>query len=498
MQEPNPWIQVLGQMLRSLRRRIRPIRNRLIILIIAIAFFYLVVLFWCFVRNLDGANSSFCPRFRTSITTPEGPILIKGRRRKPDVDNVNIDRIVRPQGISISSAALEPIVINPFSDVLGREHKQKQLNEFTVNIHNPARVVASCSNPDHRMHRALASSYVLKTAFNADDYHPLKMTPNFNWNVWLPCGTQAGDRMIPDVSNASTIRSSIVLNIPGKTPSASKSGLWQGLVAALGEERASSIVPKSFMNPITNLEPLLEYAKANPDVNFIFKTGRHRQKGVKLISAKEDIQSLVNTINPSIVQVSVETLRKNGRRTAFRTYVWIRCTALRKAVALIDWISPGYVAATESDFVASGYTPNSRTEHMNAWELIQQLLPDEESRTQMILAIENNVSLFLEAFQSFMCDVDPSASNIFQKTAIQEMFGFDWIPVLSKESNKPHALLLEANRFPDMSVTSDLRNPKDWIKVCTVLRRLSQRPPSPDWNPCYVSRKESAVEASGT
>jgi len=359
-------------------------------------------------------------------------------------------------------------------------------------------MVVTCSSRAYRPGKGSAAMYVATQVFHLRYLHPSALQTVGEqqlWNVWISCGTSLHDRSVPDIKSAVPF-GAIALYIPGKTPFAAKAGLWQGLVDRFGAERAARIAPMTFIRPIENLAMLEQYVADHPDVSFILKTGKHRQKGTHLLSPKSDRDSFFRTImeiNPAVVQVSVDTVRTKDRnqRTAFRTYVWVRCVEPGKAIASIEWKSPGYIALSEQDYVASGYTKGN-VPKPNAIELLQMLF-EGESLTQVIRAVEAKVSAFLHTFQGDMCisTVDP---EVYSRLLVMEMFGFDWIPVL--RDGKPDALLLETNRFADMSLhDSSHPDDKDWLKLCTVMRRFAAESVDPRFQKCYDGPYESRVEA---
>lgn len=316
-----------------------------------------------------------------------------------------------------------------------------------------------------------------------------------SWDIWATCSTAQKDRIPPSLAmmiDESSSSQGLVTFLPGRCPFAAKAGLWIGLEQRFGAEGAATIVPKTFVHPNIRVDRFKEFAEMHPPVNttFISKSG-HRQRGIREIEFDPQNRSkfvaTVLKLSPTVIQLKLESRRYLNRRTAFRTYTWIECKSPLTATATVDWNSPAYVANESEDLIASGYTKS--TEEFSTHELLLAM----GIATEIKQAVVKKVSKLLIAFTPIMCKNLPIQSNV----RTEELFALDWIPMEDGQD----AMLLEINRFPDMDLHGKelpTMGKKDWLKLCTYLRRFPQRLVKPEhdiyYKRCLEAREESVAE----
>ncbi|KAH9253199.1 hypothetical protein BASA81_008881 [Batrachochytrium salamandrivorans] len=320
------------------------------------------------------------------------------------------------------------------------------------------------------------------------------LNSTIEWDVWATCSTSSRDRIPPAM--ARSLENSLVMFLPGKCLLAAKAGLWQGLESRFGVHEAEKIAPRTIVRPAQHETLLREYLDTlSVNTTFVTKSG-HRQRGIQELKMdlknKPEFIRQVLELQPVVIQVKQESIRYNNRRTAFRTYTWIQCKPNNRASAIIDWNSPAYVAVEEHSLIASGYT--SAAEEFSTHELLTKL----GIAHQVKSAVQRKVSKVLVAFGSQMCQgyVPWGAGR-----QTEELFALDWIPTGSD------AMLLEVNRFPDIRLHYSIstgENPirqytkKDWLKVCTHLRRFPEQLVLPAQRThhrrCLAEAQESIVE----
>lgn len=338
---------------------------------------------------------------------------------------------------------------------------------FYADVPVKGTVVHSC-NKNVFFHSSGASSYkfAFVKVFELNEISLHVVDEDHKFNVWYPCGTLKLGRTPPKIEFA--IANSLVLNVPGNCPFAAKAGLWEGLVKKLGVELASKICPMTWTHPQKKLDQVRDYAQAHPDAEFVFKSG-HRQHGIQVFKANDaNLWDWLTQNFPNVGQVAVTTpLKKENRRVAFRTYVWIQCHSSTVSSALVDWRSPAYVAASNEAFIASGYSSSTKIE--NTYDLLNELLTKDEFQ-KMKNVLLAKVSAFLYSFEQIFCDGLVTSPSI--ETKVMELLAFDWVP--QRLSNLIDPILLETNRYPDIMLEDPetLTNAKDWLKICTVIRRF--------------------------
>jgi len=308
-------------------------------------------------------------------------------------------------------------------------------------------------------------------------YHP-KMVKVFKdedipneWSVWVAGGMQKQSRNPPKLQEIPG--SHLVLNVPGPTLFAAKSGLWNGLVKTLGRPRAREICPETW--PRNEFAPLKIYAKTAPNVPLILKFG-HRQKNMQtLLTSDPKFDEIIDNTDAKVVQkIQMDAfLLPNGAHVAFRTYTLIRCLSSHQAEGILDFNSPAYLNKDNSTIVSSGYTPTDK--FTSSSEFITKYLskPAQES---IRLSTSQALEAFLTSFGPHMCHFpSPSHEPKPSLDVVFELFGFDWLPI-QKSADEVSVKLLETNRFPDLMLhTKDASEGKDVIKVCSYARRIGDR-----------------------
>ncbi len=158
---------------------------------------------------------------------------------------------------------------------------------------------------------------IMKDIFDKNDIHLDK-----NWDIYIPCGYNGVENELTKVYPDNNKQ--IIFGISGCDQIVSKNNIWYLLETKYGREKASQIMPETYIlsrnKDIKKL--ILDY---KPNKKYILKKNVQRKKGILLT---KNLKEILNAKNDGfkVVQIYLENIFLiNKRKLNLRIYVLLKC-----------------------------------------------------------------------------------------------------------------------------------------------------------------------------
>ena len=275
---------------------------------------------------------------------------------------------------------------------------------------------------------------------------------NKDWDVYVPCGyNNIENELLKIELNNKNNNKKFIFGINGCDSIVSKNKIWQSLVDCYGREKASKLMPESY---VLNNEEDMNLFKRIFDKNniYIMKKNVQRKEGLKLTSNIDEILISKNE-NYKVVQKYMNNLYLiNKRKVNLRIYLLIvvknnnisfymsnlgKCIYTNKDYNDNNFDFESNITSYNLDMSVYDKNPRNFDE---LFEFINKQYNDEEKSK----ILSNNIYNLLKDVSRCIYKNIYQSKNIENSTSFQ-LFGLDII--FDKNFN---TYLLELNKGPDM------------------------------------------------
>jgi len=268
-----------------------------------------------------------------------------------------------------------------------------------------------------------------------------------NYDLYYPCGYNKIEKELNDLRIRKGIK---VFGICGCDKIASKSSLWKILEQHYGREKASHIMPESFL--LRNKNQVELFSKRFNGSHYILKKNIQRKKGIKISNNLEEIIDS-GKHGYIVVQEIKKSLLINKRAMNIRLYLLVECRGnIRKfyfhSLSKCLYTSKDKLDKDDtSDFdttITNSYVTSMDIYKKNPLSLTQLLEFVEENFNYNKDTLLNDISLLLRKLSKAIMTCVCKCNNLKDNTMYQ-LFGID---ILIDNKFKPY--ILEINKGPDM------------------------------------------------
>lgn len=291
---------------------------------------------------------------------------------------------------------------------------------------------------------------IYKEIFNEEGVNLERDLDKFD--LYYPCGYNGVEKELRNLDLGKRTNVDI-FGICGSDTIASKSSLWKNISEYYGREKASNIMPESFLLKDNKELPLFK-VKFDPKKVYIMKKNVQRKKGIHLTSDLNEIAE-GHKKKYVMVQEKKESCIINKRRMNLRIYVFVQYKNGVKNVfvhklAKCLYTSKDVIDEIDSNgeefetLITNSYVTDLEIYNKNPLTLEALLIWLEKNRgvnpNALLKNIHNNLKLAFTALLPKICRCkNANGNNMYQ------MFGAD---ILLDKSYNPW--LLEVNKGPDM------------------------------------------------
>ena len=282
---------------------------------------------------------------------------------------------------------------------------------------------------------------------------------NNNWNIYVPCGYNLVEQelMTINLNNTSNKNKKFIFGINGCDNIVSKNKIWESLVKCYGLDKASTLMPESFVLG-KNIDFSKFKKKFKPTNIYILKKNIQRKEGLKLTS---DYNEIINAYqeNYRVAQLYLKNLYLiNRRKVNLRIYLLVVCKNNKKYF-YISKIGKCIYTKKEYNDDNFDFESNITSYHLDMNVYKSNPRSFEELYEYINKKEGNQFAGFNlgKKIYDLMVDVSKCISHsIFQspnlmKSTTFQIFGADVI----FDSNL-HPYLLEFNKGPDMIPRDDI------------------------------------------
>jgi len=273
-----------------------------------------------------------------------------------------------------------------------------------------------------------------------------------DWDIYLPCGYNYVERELKSVIPKRA--SQIIFGINGCDFMVSKNKLWEHIVDYNGRDKASHIMPESWViNNPNDMKSFLKTYKRGEI--YILKKNVQRKKGILLTQNLEEILKAKEE-NYKVIQKYMSDLYLiNKRKVNLRIYLLIICKEGKVSAYLNE---KGKCIYTNKDYNDNNldFESNITSYHLDLSVYDQNPYSLEDLKNFMISRNENYyklkrnidkiVSNTVKSVEKSICKL----KNLYYNKSFQ-LFGID---IIFTKDLKPY--LLEMNKGPDMIPKNDI------------------------------------------
>lgn len=274
------------------------------------------------------------------------------------------------------------------------------------------------------------------------------------WDLYIPCGYNNVESELRQVRT--TRPDQKIFGIHGCDRIVSKDGIWRILKETYGRERASSLMPDTY---ILHSDQERELFRRNyrPNQIYLLKKNIQRKRGI-LLTDKLDVILAARKDNYRVVQAYVPDLYLIRRRKVnLRIYMMVTC---QKGVFKAYIHRDGKCIYTNQDYQEGTDVPEQHLTSLNVGVEVYQDRPQslEDLRAwlgeregphayELLMSrLVKNLTLVMKAAKPRLCQLVHLDGNVtFQ------LFGLDYV-----FTDDMHPYLLEMNKGPDMSSKNDM------------------------------------------
>ncbi len=263
------------------------------------------------------------------------------------------------------------------------------------------------------------------------------------WSLYIPNGYNSIDEQLEKLVVKKD--DTIIIAIPNCDNLVSKYNVWKSLSEFYGIEKASTIVPESFL--LDKEEDLDRIKKSNIN-RFILKGKKQRKEGLKLIN-KEDINSSLKE-NYDIAQKYIKPFLVRGRKINLRIYLLLSLRNNKLTAYLNNFGTCIYTKdiydETSDDFekniTSYNLDLNIYKENPLTFKQLRTYLKDNNlDYEKPFRMIKEKISLILQVLKNQIGYKDGK----FRNNLCFQVFGLDFI---IDENLEP--FFLECNKGPEM------------------------------------------------
>ena len=275
---------------------------------------------------------------------------------------------------------------------------------------------------------------------------------NKDWDVYIPCGyNNVENELLKIELNNKNNNSKYIFGINGCDSIVSKNKIWESLVKCYGRDKASNLMPESFvLNDRTDMEIFKRIF--NDKHIYILKKNVQRKEGLKLSSNLDEILNAKKEQYRVVQRYMTNLYLINKRKINLRIYLLV---ILKNNNIYFYMSNLGKCIYTNKDYNDNNFDFESnitsyhldmsvyKTHPRNFDELfdyINKKYNDEEKSK----ILSNNIYILLKDICKCISNNIYQSDNIKNTTCFQ-LFGID---VIFDKNMKPY--LLEFNKGPDM------------------------------------------------
>jgi len=263
------------------------------------------------------------------------------------------------------------------------------------------------------------------------------------WNIWFPEGYNNIDDKLKKIKLSNDEQ--IIFTIPECDSIVSKYNVWKSLNDFYGRERASTIIPESFLLDKKDDIKLIDEQPSGTD--YILKKKKQRKEGLKITSDVEEVKK-GHKEDYLIAQRLIKPFLVNKRKINLRVYLMLTLYK-GKLVAYVSKFGSCIYTKDEYDDNSHSFETNVTSYKMDMDIYNDNPLSFEQFKTYLKDNNYNHVEIF-DKMKGILHDFliamkEQLGSKKFHNNLCSQVFGVDFI--IDEELNP---LLLECNKGPEM------------------------------------------------
>jgi hypothetical protein len=265
-----------------------------------------------------------------------------------------------------------------------------------------------------------------------------------NWNIWFPSSYNNIDEQLKKLKIYNNEQ--IIFTIPNCDKIVSKHNVWKTLENYYGRDKASTIIPESYL---LDDDKDLEKIKDSKNKRFILKKKKQRKEGLRIISDINEIKKIENEEEDFLIaQKLIDPFLVNGRKINLRIYMMLILKNNELSVYLNKFGTCIYTKElydeNSNEFVnnITSYKLDLDIYNENplTFEQLKTYLKNNNLDHNVLFdKIKNKTLLFINSMKSHLGD------KKFENNLCAQVFGLDFIIDKNLEP-----FLLECNKGPDM------------------------------------------------